>query len=50
MNKQWNGKGPYDEQHSLREKYYGENRTTSSLTYSEIEEMWRNEMKEQGNG
>jgi len=39
----WNNLSPYDEQHSLREKYFGYERLTSSLTGREIEEIWKNE-------
>lgn len=42
----WNKKNPYDEQHSLKDKYYGENRTVNSLTGSEIEQIWRKETQE----
>ena len=41
----WNNLSPYDEQHSLREKYFGNDRMTSSLTGREIEEIWRAETK-----
>ncbi len=39
----WNNLSPYDEQHSLREKYFGNERLTSSLTGREIEGIWRKE-------
>jgi hypothetical protein len=42
--KWWNNKSPYDEQHSLREKYYGTDRNTNALTDIEIEKIWMEEL------
>jgi hypothetical protein len=39
----WYNLSPYDEQHSLREKYYGEERKTNRLTGREIENIWLKE-------
>jgi hypothetical protein len=40
----WNSLSPYDEQHTLRESYYGEHRKTYTLTGREIEEIWKREV------
>lgn len=44
--KWWNNLSPYDEQHSLREKYCGENRTTFSLTVNEIKNIYIQEVND----
>jgi len=44
--KWWCNLSPYDEQHSLREKYYGKERKTITLTGSEIEKIWLKETQD----